>query len=64
MQSDFKAKHIKNAKEILSQDLDMASQHLSHYKEIQKELLKERSKKLLKEASLWHKFTLFFNKYI
>ena len=64
MQSNFEAKQLKNAKEILSQDLNIATRHLNNYKEIQKALLKERAKKLLEEASLWHKFTLFFNKYI
>ena len=64
MQNDFEAKHIKNAKESLSQDLNIARGHMNNYKEIQKELLKERAKKLLEEASLWHRFTLFFNKYI
>jgi len=64
MQSNFEAKHIKDAKEILSQDLDTAARHLRNYKETEKARLKERAKKLLKEASLWHKITLFFNKYI
>ena len=64
MQSNFEAKQIKNAKEILSQDLDIATRHLRNYKEIQKALLRERSKKLLEEASLWHRFTKFFKKYI
>jgi len=64
MQNNFEAKYIKNAKEILSQDLNIATRHLNNYKEIQKALLKERSEKRLKEASLWHKITLFFNKYI
>jgi hypothetical protein len=64
MQSNFEVKHIKNAKEVLSQDLDIATRHLRNYKEIQKTLLKERAKKLLEEATLWHRFTLFFNKYV
>jgi len=58
MQSNFEAKHIKNAKESLSQDLNIAKQHLNNYKEIQKALLKERAK----ELSLWQKITLFFKK--
>jgi len=56
MQSDFEAKHIKNAKELLSQDLNIAKHHLNNYKEIQK----EPSKK----PSLWEKIRRFFNKYI
>ena len=64
MQSNFEVKHIKNAKEVLSQDLDIATRHLRNYKEIQKTLLKECAKKLLEEATLWHRFTLFFNKYV
>jgi len=59
MQSNFKAKHIKSAKEVLTQDLDMASRHLSHYKEIQNKLLKERTKK----PSLWQRVTTIFHKY-
>jgi len=56
MQNNFEAKHIKNAKGMLSQDLDIAKRQLNNYKEMQKELLKE--------PSLWQKFTIFFNKYI
>ena len=64
MQNSFEAKQLKNAKVSLSQDLDIATRHLRNYKEIQKTLLEERAKKLLKEASLWQKFILIFNKYI
>ena len=64
MQSNFEAKQLKKSNEILSQDLDIATRHLRNYKETEKALLKERAKKLLEEASLWHKFTLFFNKYV
>jgi hypothetical protein len=60
MQSKFEAKHIKNAKEALSQDLNIAQRHLNNYKEIEKALLIERAK----ELSLWQKITIFFKKYI
>jgi transposase-like protein len=59
MQSDFEAKHIRNAKEALSEDLNIAKRHLNNYKEIEKELLN----KLSKEASLWQKISNFFSKY-
>ena len=55
MQSNFEAKNIKNAKEALSQDLNMATRHLNTYKERQKELRNE----LLKELSLGQKITTF-----
>ncbi len=62
MQNNFEAKHIKNAKKSLSQDLNIARQHLNNYKTIQEELLNERLKLLLEEASLWQKIRTFFNK--
>jgi uncharacterized protein (DUF2384 family) len=64
MQNNFEAKYIKHAKESLSQDLNLAKRHLNNYKEVQRALSRERSQRLRKEASLWHKFTLFFNKYV
>jgi hypothetical protein len=64
MQNNFEAKHIKNAKESLSQDLNIAKRHLNNYKEIQEELLKERLKLLLEEPSLWQKIRTFFSKYV
>ena len=60
MQSNFEANNIKNAKEALSQDLNIAKRHLNHYKEIEKEFLN----KLSKEASLWQKISNFFSKYL
>ena len=60
MQNDFKAKHIKSAKEVLAQDLDMALHDLEHYKEVQKKLLEERTKKL----PLWQRITYFFKDFI
>ena len=57
MQNNFEAKHIKNAKEALSQDLNIAKRNLNNYKEIEKELLN----KLSKEASLWKKISNFFS---
>jgi len=60
MQSNFKVKQLKSAKKVLAQDLDMASQQLDHYKEIQDALLEERTKK----PSLWQKVMLFLRKYI
>ena len=62
MQNNFEAKHIKNAKKSLSQDLNIARQHLNNYKTIQEELLNERLKLLLEEPSLWQKIRTFFNK--
>ena len=59
MQSKFEAKDIKNAKEVLSQDLNIATRHLSHYKETQKKLKNE----LLKELSLRQKIIIFLNRY-
>ncbi len=55
MQSNFKAKHIKNAKEALSQDLNVAKFHLDNYKEKENGLLKELSKK----PTLWQKTSNF-----
>jgi len=59
MQSNFKAKHIKNAKESLSQDLNIAQQHLDNYKEKQNRRLEE----LLKKPTLWQKISNFFSNY-
>ncbi len=55
MQNDFEAKHIRKAKEVLSQDLNIAQRHLNNYKEIQKELSRE--------PTLWEKICRLFNKY-
>jgi len=55
MQSNFEPKYIKDAKESLSNDLNIAKQHLLKHKEHQKELLKE--------VSLWQKIITIFNKY-
>ena len=58
MQNNFEAKHIKNAKEALFQDLNIAKRNLNNYKE--KEIEKELLNKLSKEASLWQKISNFF----
>jgi hypothetical protein len=60
MQSDFKAKHIKSAKKVLSQDLNIALHDLEHYKEVQKKLLEERTKK----PPLWQRISHFFKDFI
>ncbi len=62
MQNNFEAKHIKNAKKSLSQELNSARQDLNNYNAMQEELLNERLKQLLEERSLWHKIRTFFNK--
>jgi FtsZ-binding cell division protein ZapB len=55
MKNNFEAKHIKESKKALSQDLNIAQRQLNNYKEIQKELLKK--------PSLWQKVLTLFEKY-
>jgi septation ring formation regulator EzrA len=56
MKNNFEAKHIKESKEALSQDLNIAQRQLNNYKEIQKELLRE--------PTLWEKIVQLFKKYL
>jgi len=55
MKNNFEAKHIKESKKALSQDLNIAQRQLNNYKEMQKELLKK--------PSLWQKVLTLFEKY-
>jgi len=55
MQNDFEARHIKESKDALTQELKIAQRHLENYKEIQKELSRE--------PTLWEKIIRFFSKY-
>ncbi len=56
MQSDFEAKHIKNAKSFLEKELQMAQDKLNFQKEHEEEMYDA--------SSLWMKIKVFLKRFI
>ena len=55
MQNDFEARHIKNAKEGLLKDLEIAEQNHT--------MQKERQIELARKATLWEQVKGLFNRF-
>ena len=55
MQSDFEARHIKDAKEVLLKDLERAEHNHA--------MQKERQIELARKATLWEQVKGFFNRF-
>ena len=55
MQNDFEARHIKNAKEVLLKDLQIAEHNHA--------MQKERQIELVRKPTLWEQVKGFFNRF-